>query len=154
MTIKRFLQKAISAEEDGRFYYYNGVGSTELLAPFVEVGTVLTTASLCKSRQASAMSKNDNNRTPDDNPNNDNGRTNENVKQTLWISTAGVVAPTHYDTHENVLAQVFGSKMVELWPHKDAERFEPYAYFHPRYDCFTTLRVARAFSLNSPCVRY
>ena len=110
MALQELLRKASTAEADSRFYYYNGQGPAALLNEGLR--DYLAAAPVCTRALGSQAAS---------------------VGQTMWISTRGVTAPTHYDTHENVLTQVYGSKEIELWPHRDAAQLHPYSFFDARY---------------------
>ncbi len=43
----------------------------------------------------------------------------------LWVSSQGSVTPLHYDTRNNLLAQMHGSKVVTMFPSSEHERMYP-----------------------------
>ena len=46
----------------------------------------------------------------------------------LWVSSQGSVTPLHYDTRNNLLTQMHGSKLVTLFPSSEHERMYPMAF--------------------------
>jgi len=46
----------------------------------------------------------------------------------LWASSQGSVTPLHYDTRNNLLAQMHGSKIVTLFPSSEHERMYPMGF--------------------------
>jgi hypothetical protein len=94
ISLQRLFQAVIAPPERPKvdatahelLYYYNGEIPSPLTPSF---SPALHLAKLCRGQEP---------------------------HQNLWISSAGVTAQTHFDTHENVLVQVVGGKTVELWP--------------------------------------
>lgn len=46
----------------------------------------------------------------------------------LWASSRGSVTPLHYDTRNNLLTQMHGSKLVTLFPSSEHERMYPMGF--------------------------
>lgn len=46
----------------------------------------------------------------------------------LWASSQGSVTPLHYDTRNNLLTQMYGSKVVTLFPSFEHERMHPIGF--------------------------
>jgi len=43
-----------------------------------------------------------------------------------WFGPANTVSPTHYDPKHNLLAQVFGTKIIRLYPPTESELLCPF----------------------------
>eukprot|EP00936_MAST-01D_sp_MAST-1D-sp1_P000963 g963.t1 len=54
-----------------------------------------------------------------------------NQRDTLWVGSAGVVTPLHYDMDDNLFAHVVGAKRVVVLPPEEETRLYPFPVSHP-----------------------
>ncbi len=52
----------------------------------------------------------------------------KNVVVNAWFGPAGTLTPTHYDPNHNCLAQVFGYKLVRLFPPSETTNLYPHPH--------------------------
>jgi ribosomal protein L16 Arg81 hydroxylase len=62
----------------------------------------------------------------------------KNVEINAWFGPSNTVSPTHYDPKHNLLAQVFGTKLVRLYPSSESELLQP---FPPESILFNTSQL-------------
>ncbi|ODN03338.1 Lysine-specific demethylase 8 [Orchesella cincta] len=51
---------------------------------------------------------------------------NENVEINAWFGPADTISPTHYDPNHNILVQIFGSKIIRLFPPSESSKLKPH----------------------------
>jgi len=56
------------------------------------------------------------------------GEDSADISRLVWIGPGGTVSPLHTDPHDNVFAQVVGTKFVRLYPPSETERLYPYSH--------------------------
>jgi len=75
----------------------------------------------------------------------------ESVHETrLWMSSGNSSSSLHFDTHENLMLQVFGTKSVYMFP--PSQSHKTYMDYHDRYGSRLFTRSAST-STSGPCSR-
>lgn len=54
------------------------------------------------------------------------GADSSNVEINAWFGPANTISPTHYDPKHNILVQVFGSKILRLFPPSESTLLRPH----------------------------
>ncbi|CAL8143596.1 unnamed protein product [Orchesella dallaii] len=51
----------------------------------------------------------------------------EKIEINAWFGPANTISPTHYDPNHNILVQVFGSKIIRLFPPSESSKLQPHS---------------------------
>lgn len=65
----------------------------------------------------------------------------EYVDNFIWVNFGNVTSNLHYDTEDNLLLQVQGTKQVILFPPSEREKLYPYNPYPPNFLCYLISRL-------------